>query len=127
MKIIVVDDSKLMRQRIIGLISDIPGVDISAEAASSIEAIELLEKLKPDVIILDIRMPEGNGLKVLKYIQQKESSVITIVFTNYPLKQYKDKCMELGADYFFDKSNEFEKLLEVVQKLSIHKGIQDKM
>ena len=58
MKIIVVDDSKLMRQRIIGLISDIPGVDISAEAASSIEAIELLEKLKPDVIILDIRMPE---------------------------------------------------------------------
>jgi len=117
MKIVIVDDSKMLRQRIIEMLSDIPGVEIAGEAENANEAIKIIEVVKPDILILDIRMPGGNGLEVLKSIQQKKLSMIKILFTNYPLDQYKKKCFELGADYFFDKSTEFEKVVEVVSKL----------
>ncbi len=119
MKILIVDDSKILRQRIIGMISDIPGIEIAAEAGNSIEAIKLIEKLKPDTMILDIRMPNGSGIEVLKNIRQQDISIITIVFTNYPLAQYRDKCLELGADYFFDKATEIENVKSVIEKIML--------
>ena len=82
MKVMIVDDSKILRQRIIDLILDIPGVEISAEAESSIEALDLIEKQKPDIMILDIRMPKGSGIEVLKNLQDKDFPIIKIVLTN---------------------------------------------
>ena len=86
MKIMIVDDSKILRKRIIGLISDIPGIEISGEASGSIEAIKLLSDQEPDVMVLDIRMPNGSGIEVLKYMHAKTTSAIIIVLTNYLLK-----------------------------------------
>jgi len=117
MKVIIADDSKILRERIISMLSTIPGVEIVAEAENSHEAMKYIEKLKPDVLILDIRMPNGNGIEVLKSIKQKKLSLIKIILTNYPLQQYKVKCLELGADYFFDKANEFEAVKEIVEDL----------
>jgi DNA-binding NarL/FixJ family response regulator len=117
MKVIIADDSKILRERIISMLSTIPGVEIVAEAENSHEAMKYIEKLKPDVLILDIRMPNGNGIEVLKSIKQKKLSLIKIILTNYPLQQYKVKCFELGADYFFDKANEFEALKQIVEDL----------
>jgi DNA-binding NarL/FixJ family response regulator len=117
MKVIIADDSKILRERIIRVLLTIPGVEIVAEAEDSHEAIKNIEELKPDVLILDIRMPSGNGLEVLKDIQQKKLSIVKILLTNYPLDQYKIKCKELGADYFFDKATEFEEVRQVVWDL----------
>ena len=114
MKIIVVDDSRIQCERVISMLSTIPEVEIVAEAENSHEAIKYIEELKPDVLILDTRMPDENGLKVLKDIQQKKLSLIKIIFTNYPIQQYKAKCFELGADYFFYKATEFNALKEMV-------------
>ncbi len=117
MKVIIADDSKILRERISSMLSTIPGVEIVAEAENLHEAMKYIEKLKPDVLILDIRMPNGNGIEVLKSIKQKKISLIKIILTNYPLQQYKVKCFELGADYFFDKSTEFIKIIDVVKNL----------
>lgn len=117
MKVIIADDSKMLRERISSMLSIIPGVEIVAEAENSHEAIKYIEKLKPDVLILDIRMPNGNGIEVLKSVKQKKLSLIKIILTNYPLQQYKVKCFELGADYFFDKATEFEAVKKVVGDL----------
>jgi DNA-binding NarL/FixJ family response regulator len=119
MKVLVVDDSNILRKRIIDSILKIPGYEISGEAGTSIEAISLLNKLKPDVMILDIRMPDGSGIDVLKDIYVKQTSVVTIVLTNYPMRQYREKCMELGADYFFDKSTDFDRMTDVLKTLII--------
>ena len=119
MKIIVVDDSRIQCERVISMLSTIPEVEIVAEAENSHEAIKYIEELKPDVLILDTRMPDENGLKVLKDIQQKKLSLIKIIFTNYPIQQYKAKCFELGADYFFYKATEFNALKEIVHDLNI--------
>ena len=76
----------------------------------------------PDVIILDIRLPGENGIKILEKIKNSKSETIVIMLTNFPYPNYKVKCMALGADYFLDKSTEFElveKILEEIVKKMI--------
>ena len=122
MKIIIADDSKLIRDRIAERVKQIDSVNVVAQTTNSVETIEEIKKHKPDVLILDIRMPEGSGINVLKYIKQNKIRIITIVVTNYPIMQYKNKCFELGADYFFGKATEFDEVFKLVDKLAKSKS-----
>ncbi len=117
MKVFIVDDSALVRERIIAMISEDPGIEITGQAKNAQEGINSILKLKPDVVILDIRMPGGNGIEVLKNIKKNSFAPTIIILTNYPYPQYRKKCIEAGADYFFDKSTEFNKIIEVIKKL----------
>ena len=117
MKVLIVDDSELMRKRLSEMISQVEGVEIVGKAERSQEAIEAIQKLKPNVVILDIKMPGGNGIGVLEHIKKNNTNTKVIMFTNYPYPQYRKKCMDLGADYFFDKSTEFEEVVEVLRGL----------
>ena len=118
MKVIIADDSKLIRDRITERVKLIDSVNVVAQTTNSYETIEEIKKHKPDVLILDIRMPEGSGINVLKYIQKNKIRIVTIVVTNYPIIQYKNKCFELGADYFFSKATEFDEVFKLVEKLA---------
>ena len=117
MKVLIVDDSELMRKRLSEMISQVEGVEIVGKAERSQEAIEAIQKLKPNVVILDIKMPGGSGIGVLEHIKKNNTNTKVIMFTNYPYPQYRKKCMDLGADYFFDKSTEFEEVVEVLRGL----------
>lgn len=117
MKVFIVDDSALVRERIITMISEHPGIEIIGQAKNAQEGINSILKLKPDVVILDIRMPGGSGIEVLRNIKKNSSGPTIIILTNYPYPQYRKKCIEAGADYFFDKSTEFNKIIEVLKKL----------
>ena len=103
MNILVVDDSRMMRERIIGMLHEVPGINIVAEAGNITEARQFINELKLDLMLLDIRMPDGSGVELLKNLRNNHNFMIIIVLTNYPLAQYREKCLELGADYFFDK------------------------
>jgi len=117
-KVVIVDDSAAVRERLIIMISDLPGLEISGQAEDAQEGIRLIRELKPDVVLLDIRMPEGSGFDVLACIQNDvRPKPCVIVLTNYPYPQYQKKCLENGADYFFDKSSEFEKIVGILQTL----------
>ena len=118
MRVVVVDDSTIVRERLISMISDIPSLAIVGEAGNSFEALNIIEEKTPDVVILDIKIPGDSGVEVLKKIKKMNSSIITILLTNYPLGQYKEKCIEYGADYFFDKSEEYSKVTEVLKTLA---------
>jgi DNA-binding NarL/FixJ family response regulator len=127
MKVLIADDSVEVRERIKMLLSDVGMLEMIGEAGNVQQAIEQIEKKTPDVVILDIRIPGGNGIDVLKKIGKKDRIPVVIMLTNYPYAQYKRKCMDAGADFFFDKSKEFEKVAEVlsgyVQKTSDFFGI----
>lgn len=118
MKILIVDDSTLIRERLSSVISAIPGVDAVYHAENADEAIQKLNAVTPDVAILDIRMPKGNGFSVLKHIKQEKPRTLVIMLTNYPYEQYKKKAFELGADYFFDKSTSTDDAINVVEKFA---------
>ncbi len=118
MKVFIADDSQVIRERLSALLSDIEGIEVIGEAQDGFEARDGILTLKPDVVILDIRMPGRNGIDVLRDIKESNPDIMVIILTNYPYPQYRRRCMEKGADYFFDKSNEFEKVIEIIEQLT---------
>ena len=115
LRILLVDDHEVVRLGLATLLEDIPGVLLAGEAGSGSEALQACERLQPDVVILDIRMPGGCGIDVLNTIEKDGCTPIIIMLTNYPYPQYRKKCFDAGADFFFDKSSEFEKVIDVLQ------------
>ena len=113
----IVDDSKIVRDRLVTLLSDLKKIEVIGQAKSTRQAIVAIRKLKPDVVILDIRMPGGSGIDLIPNIKKDKSSPVIIMLTNYPYPQYRKKCLDAGADFFFDKSAEFEKVIKVCQRL----------
>lgn len=113
MKIVIVDDSPIIRARLITMLDDIETIQIVGQAKSGEEALETVEKLNPDAVILDIRMPGLTGVDVLERIKKTNPNMLIIIMTNYPYQQYRERCMAAGADYFFDKSTEFDKIIGV--------------
>ncbi|MBN2289730.1 MAG: response regulator transcription factor [Candidatus Glassbacteria bacterium] len=118
MNVLIADDSELMRNRLMSAISALEGIQVVGEAVDCCQAVEAVEKLHPDVVILDIRMPGGSGIEVLNTVKSQKSSPIVIMLTNYAYPQYQSKCLESGADYFFDKSSDFGKVPALLKKLA---------
>jgi DNA-binding NarL/FixJ family response regulator len=118
MRIFIADDSEILRERLVEALSEIEGVHIVGEAGETVEIIQAVEKLEPDLIILDIRMPGGNGIMVLEALKKMQRPPIIIMFTNYPYLQYRKRCLDAGADFFFYKVTEFEKLIDKVRELA---------
>ena len=117
-RVFIADDSMLILERLKAMLSDLPEIEIIGEAGDGIGAIKAVRKLNPDVAILDIKMPGVDGIDVLKYIKKNNQNIKVIMLTNYPYPQYRKKCMELGADYFFKKSTEFEHVMDVLIQLT---------
>jgi DNA-binding NarL/FixJ family response regulator len=117
MKVFIVDDSAVVRDRLKDMLSELKEVAIVGQAESPQEAIIAIHKLKPDVVILDIRMPGGSGIDLIPNIKKDKFPPMVIMLTNYPYPQYRQKCMDAGADFFFDKSTEFEEVIEICRSL----------
>ena len=121
MKVLIADDSEVFVQRLLRALGEISGIEIVARARTGAEALHALREMRPEVVILDIRMPEGSGIDVLKGMQRDKLTPITIVLTNFASSQYRKKCLQLGARFFFDKSGDFTQVSEVLSGL-IQKG-----
>lgn len=117
MEIFVVEDSPLLRERLTRIFGQIRGVQVGGQAATATEAVERINKTHPDVVVLDIRLAQGNGFQVLKDIKQSPESPYVIVLTNYPYPPYRKRFLEQGADYFFDKSTELPQAIEALKLL----------
>ena len=117
MRILIADDSVIVRERLINLLTELQGVEIIGQAEDAMEARGLAEKLKPDLAILDLRMPKGSGADVLFDLKRLVPSPKVIMLTNYPHAENRKKCMEGGADFFLDKSTEFQKVVSVVKEM----------
>ena len=117
MRILIADDSAVVRERLIGLLTDRGGIEVVGQAEDAVDARNLAEKLRPDVAILDLRMPKGSGADVLYDIKKLNPAPKVIMLTNYPHPENRKKCMDGGADYFFDKSNEFQKVVSVLMDM----------
>ena len=118
MKVLIVDDSKIVCNGLQQMLTNIADVEIVGQAHNAQDAIQSISEAKPDVVILDIRMPGKSGIEVLKEIRDKKLPIRVIMLTNYPYPQYRKKCEELGADYFFDKVTEIEEIPKVIEELA---------
>ncbi|MCH8069046.1 MAG: response regulator transcription factor [Candidatus Marinimicrobia bacterium] len=116
MNILLVDDSDIIRQAISNILSKVEGIASIREVSNVKKALILINDYRPDVVIMDIHLRNGNGLNILKFIKEKFSNIMVIILTNDALPEYRKICDDFGADYFFDKSSEFEKIVDVINK-----------
>ena len=123
--VFLADDSALIRERLPDMLAEITGVEVIGQAADGIEAINSVRELKPDVVVLDIRMPGKNSMEVLQELKKFEPAPCVIILSNYPYPQYRKKCLDMGADYFFDKSTDFDRLFTVIKQMR-HKSDQQR-
>ena len=121
MRVLIVDDSQIVCERLQQTIINVAGVKSVGQAHNAPDAITAIAEAKPDVVILDICLPGPNGIEVLKDIRDKKLPIRVLMMTNYPYPQYREKCKGLGADYFFDKSAEIEKIPDVIMELAKNK------
>ena len=117
MRVLIVDDSKVVVERLADLLNEVPGVELVGRANDAPAAIHSILKTNPDAIILDLQMPGGSGLEVLRSIRVSHPSIWVLVCTNYPYPQYREECISAGANYFLDKSADFEKIPGILRDL----------
>jgi DNA-binding NarL/FixJ family response regulator len=125
LRVLVADDSSAMRDRLRSMVSQVPRVGVVRLARDVTSALEAIRDEALDLIILDIQMPGGSGIDVLRAAKQSSPATKVIMLTSYPYRQYQDKCLELGADHFFSKSANSNDLLAVIENLAMSKGNPD--
>jgi len=122
MRILIVDDSRAVRTRMVRLLSGVEGVEVVGQAAEAQTAIASIQELKPEVVVLDLSLPDGSGLDVLKVFPVNTQRPQFLVFTNWATAQHRRKCLEAGAAHFFDKAHDVERLLDVVAAMGRSNG-----
>lgn len=124
LKILLIDDTQMVLQHLQNLLSELEQVSSTEAVLSAEEALTLLDNYEPDIMVLDINMPGMSGIEMLKKLPLKKIiRPVVIMLTNNTLSGYKDECLRLGADYFLDKSRDFQMIPAIVEKVKQHKVI----
>jgi len=124
LRVFLVEDSPVIRERLTETISSIEHVEVAGFAETEADAIAGLKAAPYDAVVLDLQLKEGHGFNVLKALRKDAAKprVTVLVLTNYATQQYRGRSMEFGADYFFDKSREYDRLCEVLEELVGRRG-----
>ena len=117
-RILIVDDSAEVREYLSKLLKSIEGIQLAGEAEDYVSAIDNFKKLNPQAVILDIDLRVENGIKVLTELKRLSPSTIVIMFTNYTNHILKNLAIKQGADFFLDKSNDIDKLINILTNLA---------
>ncbi|BAL26471.1 PleD family two-component system response regulator [Azoarcus sp. KH32C] len=115
MKLLIVEDSKPVSKRLQHAFGRLPALE--TEIADTLrQALERFRLCQPQLVLLDIELPDGNGIELLQTIKRERPATWVLMFSNHEI--YRQRCKAEGADYFFDKSGEFEVLACIVQSLA---------
>ena len=115
--ILVVDDNLNFVDRMISLLEEIEQIGQISTATNYDEAHNKFVTESPDIVLLDINMPGKNGIELLKSIKKNNSVCEVIMLTNHADEYYRLQCLELGANNFLDKSNEFHRVPGIIKEL----------
>jgi len=117
LKVFICDDSASVRERLVVLALDLPDVDVVGQAEEAPGSLDAISRTQPDVVILDIRMPGGSGIEVLRGLKTMTPAPAVIMLTNFAYEQYRKKCEAAGADFFLDKSTEFDQIALALEQV----------
>jgi DNA-binding NarL/FixJ family response regulator len=110
LKVLIVEDSPLILERMTSILSDLDCISELQNSCNGLDVIDKVAQQQPDVLLLDINLPGKSGLSILKEIKRNKYSTTVVMLTNYSDQYYRNLCADLGAEYFLDKSTEFEKI-----------------
>ena len=88
------------------------------DVGSSEEALERIERLRPDVMFVDIRLPGRNGLELTRQVRKDDTELIIVILTNYDLPEFREAAFRYGVNYFFSKSgSSMEEIVAAVEAI----------
>jgi DNA-binding NarL/FixJ family response regulator len=114
MNLFIVEDSILVRERLVRTLEGLGGLEIVGTAEDIPAAIAGLSAFPPDALILDLQLPSGSGLQVLRALRSKLPNMRVIVMTNFAAEPYRKAAMAAGAEVFLDKSADFERVRDIL-------------
>lgn len=116
--IVLVDDHAGIRQQVRTALAGVAGVSVDGEADTAPKAIELIARLHPHAVVLDLHLPGGSGLHVLRTIKGLSRPPLVIILSNMSLPEYWRACRRAGADFVLDKSHDFPRVRAIVADAS---------
>ncbi len=117
-KVVLVDDSAVVRERVAATLSSLGGVAVVGQAGDVPEGLRLVRETKPDLLILDIGLPGESGISLLEIAKQEQLVPLIMMLTNQDHPKLRQHCAELGADFYFHKPTEFEKMIDLCFELA---------
>jgi DNA-binding NarL/FixJ family response regulator len=114
-RVAVADDQALVRSGFAVLLRSADDIEVVGEAANGLEAVELVTREKPDVILMDIRMPEMDGLEATRRITGSDAETRVLILTTFDLDEYVFTALRAGASGFLLKDTQPEELLTAVR------------
>lgn len=117
-RVLVVDDHTLVRAGLCRLLDAEKDVEVVGDTGSGREAVELAEKLKPDVVLLDYSLPDLDGLEVTSRIAARKGGARVLILTMYASEEYATRLLKAGASGFVVKGASPEELLAAVRKVA---------
>jgi DNA-binding NarL/FixJ family response regulator len=116
--VLITDDFSPIRDILNRMLSAIPGIDLIAEASDGDQTQEMIKALKPDALILDIRIPSKTGLDILRDPSYDLENTTFIILTTYATPALRQRYLALGADHVLDKTMEFAQVPEIMTTLA---------
>ncbi|HYN09019.1 MAG TPA: response regulator transcription factor [Vicinamibacterales bacterium] len=121
LRILIVDDHAVVRHGVRALLESQPGWEIAGEAATGREALELAKRLQPDIVVMDLSLPELNGLEATRQIVKESPRSEVLVLTMHHSEQLAREVLQAGARGYILKSDADESLIAAVESLRQHK------
>jgi two-component system response regulator DevR len=123
MKIFLVEDSAVVRERLVAMVSELCGAEIVGYAEDARRATEYIVAIQPDVMLLDIHLSGGSGIEVLREVKRMQPAPVVIMLTNYATPEYRLACRQAGAELFLDKSSEADQLVDILRGMIRQLGV----
>jgi len=124
-RVLVADDHLVVREGISAIIARQPDIEVVGEAADGVEAVEKALELKPDVILMDLRMPVMDGASAMKQIRIQDKNVKFIVLTTYDTEEYVFQAIEAGAQAYLLKDALHDDLFRAIRDVFQGKSVID--
>ena len=118
--VLLVDDHDLVRTGVKRLLSDVPGINVLGEAESGEEAIELVRKNRPDVILMDVSMPGIGGMEATRKLVQSDPDLKVIILTIHTDGPFPARLLEAGAAGYLTKSCKPDEMVKAIEE--VHRG-----
>ena len=113
----IVDDSPLIIERLLSMLDGLLPPEQIAYAGSYREALSMIDPNPPDILLLDVHLPDRSGVELLRVVRKRHPTTIVIMISNQSDESYRSVCAALGALRFLDKSTEFEEIPDLVMSL----------
>jgi DNA-binding NarL/FixJ family response regulator len=114
---ILIDDSEVVASRLGSLLKANPAINFAGRAKNIREGYSLIEKINPQVVIINSRLPDGTAISMIANLKQKYPDLQIVILSNENNEYYKTKCLQMGATRVLDRSSDLPDIIDIIDDI----------